>query len=161
MSSTNWFPLGHVTRPRGLRGEFFLDAAVDRELAKGTRVRLTPPGTEYKLQAVSHPKDRALMKLVGVDSIEAVETLRGAEVAVPREALGTELLLDDLIGCTIVDAASGREIGVIKDWQKNPGHDLLELESGMLVPFVKAFFPEINLEARRLTANLPAGLDEL
>lgn len=135
--------------------------AVGSPLAKGTLVHLTPPGTEYALQSISHPKDRALLKLAGVDTIETAEALRGAEAAVAREALGAEVLMTDLIGCTLVDAASGREIGIVRDWQKNPGHDLLVLESGMLIPYVEAFFPAIDLKVRRITARLPAGLDEL
>jgi 16S rRNA processing protein RimM len=158
-ASANWFPLGRVSRTRGLRGEFFLDSSIDRELAKGTLVRI---GTaEYPLQSISHPKDRALLKLAGIDTIEAAEALRDAEVSVRREALGEAPMLDDLVGCTVIDAESGKEIGVVRSWQKNPGNDLLELESGMLVPFVPAFFPTIDIAAKRLMARLPAGLDEL
>jgi 16S rRNA processing protein RimM len=155
----NWFTLGKVSRTRGLRGEFFLDSSVDRQLAKGTPVRVG--STEYVLQSITHPKDRALVKLAGIDTIEAAEAVRDAEVAVPREALGEEPMLDDLVGCVVIDAVSGKEIGVVKAWQKNPGNDLLELESGMLVPFVPAFFPTIDIAAKRLLARLPVGLDEL
>jgi 16S rRNA processing protein RimM len=160
-SESSWVTLGRVARPRGLRGEFFLDSNIDRELPQGTAIRVTPPGANYLLRKVSHQKDRALLMLEGIDSIEAAETLRGAEIAVQREALGTEVLLSDLTGCLIIDADTGREIGKVAAAYKNPGNDLLELESGMLIPFVPAFFPTVDVEAKRLLARLPAGLDQL
>ena len=157
----HWVTLGKVTRTRGLRGEFFLDAALPRDLAKGTAIRLRPPDTDFALQSLGEQKDRALMKLAGIDTIEAAEAVRGSDVLVLREALGEEILLSDLVGCALVDAESGRPIGTVTEWIENPGNDLLQLDTGMLVPYVEAFFPEINLETRQIKARLPAGLDEL
>ena len=106
----NWFTLGKVSRTRGLRGEFFLDSSVDRDIAKGTPVRVG--SSEYELQSITHPKDRALLKLAGIDTIEAAEAVRDADVAVPREALGEEPMPDDLVGFLAVASRALADAGV-------------------------------------------------
>ncbi len=150
-----------MVRPRGLKGEFFLDADITRDLPKGTALRVTPPGRTYALRGLNHQNNRALLFLEGVDSVESAETLRGAKVEVARSSMGTDLLLSDLVGCLVLDADSGREIGTVTDWHENPGHPLLELQTGLLIPFVPAFFPTVDVPAKRLLARLPAGLEEL
>jgi 16S rRNA processing protein RimM len=156
--------LGHVSRPRGLRGEFFLDSPVQHDLEPGTLVLvILKDGTqsEHTLSAFSRHSGRVILRIAGVDTIEGAEAMRDAEVAVERGALGDELLIGDLIGFSVVEEATGREIGIVKDWHENPGNDLLELESGALLPYVSAFFPRVERESRKLFSRLPEGLEEL
>jgi 16S rRNA processing protein RimM len=151
--------LGKIARPRGLRGEFFLDAPVTFGIPKGTAIGVGAQA--YPLESLQIAKDRALVKLKGLDSIDAIEPLRGTVLTVERSALGGDLLLDDLLGCVIIDATTGRELGTVADWHQMPGQAMLELDNGMLIPFVKAFFPEVDPAQLRLVAHLPPGFDQL
>lgn len=109
--------------------------------------------------------DRTLiLKFRGIDSISAAEALAGAEVRVPlseRAALEPgEFFQDDLIGCDVVDRRSGESLGRVAAWQDGGGAGLLELESGLLIPFARAICVEIDPARRRIAVELPAGLQE-
>lgn len=56
------------------------------------------------------------------------------------------------------------EIGVVKEVQHLPAHDLLVVHtndgSQVLVPFVEAIVPDVDAEARIVTVTPPAGLFE-
>jgi 16S rRNA processing protein RimM len=89
------------------------------------------------------------------------EALRGTLLHAPREAMPetggeNEVYVADLIGAEIVHI-DGRALGKVKAVQNFGAGDLIEIEppSGppYLLPFTQETFPEIDLEARRLSAD--------
>jgi len=81
---------------------------------------------------------------------------RGAELAVPRAAL-PELAEDayyvaDLVGLEVVDDRGAR-VGTVRDVLPGPANDVLELDTGLLLPLVEACVREIDLEGRRVLLN--------
>jgi 16S rRNA processing protein RimM len=107
---------------------------------------------------------RLVVKFEGVDSIGDAEPLRGQEMAIPkseREPAGEgEYYYADLVGCELVDAASGESCGTVTAWYETGGPVLLEAGS-MLVPFVPSICPEVDLERKQIRVRLPEGLREL
>lgn len=98
------------------------------------------------------------------------EALRGLEVAIPKaERAPLEdgaAYIDDLIGCILFDSRSGTAIGEIGDVDReSSATPLLVVETKnlgqILVPFVNAFAPQIDLTAKRISMELPEGLLEL
>jgi len=109
--------------------------------------------------------DRTLiLKFRGIDTISDAAPLAGAEVRVPlseRAPLDAgEFFQSDLIGCEVVDRRSGQSLGRVAAWQDGGGSGLLELESGLLIPFARAICVEIDPAARRIAVELPEGLKE-
>ena len=162
--------VGVIDRSRGRRGEVlvtslsggpetFLDRLVF--LRRGGDVLRQVRVDEAWLHG-----DRLVLKLDGVDSIEAADALRGVELCVRPEdrlPLGEgEFYLSDLIGCELIDG--GKPVGPVTGWQESPGALLLTVQHGdreALVPMVKAICYEVDVPNRRILANLPEGLLDL
>lgn len=112
---------------------------------------------------------RAVLKLAGIDTIEAAERWRGAEVCVPaaeRTPLDAgELYFDDLVGCRAVDLQSGEELGTVRDWYETGAVPLIAIQrpdgGELLVPFARTMFEEMNILEKRIGLRLPDGLKDL
>jgi 16S rRNA processing protein RimM len=110
-----------------------------------------------------------VFQFAGVDSISAAEPLEGAEVTIPFEERAPleegEYYQSDLIGCAVIDAKTGRNLGEIEDWQEYGGPLLLVVKTPehkeLLIPFAKSICREIDLASRRVIADLPEGLADL
>jgi 16S rRNA processing protein RimM len=91
---------------------------------------------------------------------EEWEAMKGALLHVPREAMpqpeDDEIYVADLIGMAVVHADS-RALGTVKAVHDFGAGDLVEIAppSGQayLLSFTRANFPDIDLAARRLTAE--------
>lgn len=123
-----------------------------------------------EIEWVRPHRGRLVFKFRGVDSIAAARELRDAEVRIPasqrRELEAGEYYQADLIGCQVVEAASGRPLGVVRGWQEFGAAPLLEVDTGapgepLLVPFARSICVEVDVAARRLVVQLPEGLKEL
>jgi 16S rRNA processing protein RimM len=107
--------------------------------------------------------------LAGIDSIEAAELWRGADVCIPateRQPLAPgEIYFDDLIGCAAMDLDSGEQLGVVRGWYETGAVPLIAVErpdsSELLVPFARAIFEVLDIPNRRLGVRLPDGLKDL
>ncbi len=120
----------------------------------------------YELESVWYHKDQPIFKFQGVDSIGEAEALAGLEVSIlesERDPLADgEYYLSDLVGCRMLDAASGREIGIVTGWQETAGPVLLEVDDGrVLVPFARAILKAVDCARREIRAELPDGLETL
>jgi 16S rRNA processing protein RimM len=121
---------------------------------------------ECELESVWYHGDQPIFKFKGIDSISAAEPLAGKDVTIPESEriplAEDEYYLSDLVGCRMLDDASGREIGTVTGWQEPGGPILLEIDDGrMLVPFAKAFLKKVDAGGKEIRVELPEGLDNL
>jgi 16S rRNA processing protein RimM len=126
--------------------------------------------TPVEVESVWPHGGRLIFKFRGVDTISEAERLEGAEVRIPadqREPLGPgEYYHSDLLGCELVDRASGKRLGVVTGWQEFGGAPLIEVETPgraepLLVPFARPICVEIDVAGRRIAVELPEGFAEL
>jgi len=123
---------------------------------------------ESRILAVRPHKDRALVLLDGIDSPEQVGPYRDWTIEVPedeaRELDENEFFLHDLVGLEVVDT-SGASLGKVVEALEGVAQILLRIETRdgyrFEVPFVEALCPDVDLEAGRMTVDLPEGLVEL
>ncbi|MFO7628492.1 MAG: ribosome maturation factor RimM [Prochlorococcaceae cyanobacterium] len=112
-----------------------------------------------------------VVRLKGIDDRNAAEALVGEELLVPvnqRPKLEPgEFHLLDLVGLQVRLQTSGSSIGLVSDLI-HAGNDLLEVEltgstppRRVLVPFVEAIVPVVNLEGGWLEISPPDGLLDL
>jgi 16S rRNA processing protein RimM len=122
-----------------------------------------------ELESVWAHRGQLVFKFRGIDSITDAERLEGAEVRVPREQRASlpsgEYYQSDLIGCAVLDRATGDSIGTVEAFQEL-GAPVLEVSGAagnepLLIPFARAICVEIDIEGRRIVVDLPAGLKEL
>jgi 16S rRNA processing protein RimM len=128
-------------------------------LAAGSTVMITPPGVPFLVEESWVHQGRPVLKLAGVDSIEDAEKLRNAEVSVPRQALGSEPLMGELVGCAVYEGV--RLLGEVARWHETGAAPLIELETGLLIPFADEFIAAVDTAGRRIEVNLPQGLEDL
>ena len=167
--------LARIVRPWGNKGEVAADNLEGglRYFAPGTRLQVFLPNhavVELELTRAREHKGRVILGFVGIGTISDAERLQGAEVRCEKRALATlpdgEYYLDDLIGCNMVDAATGRQIGTVHDVYEPPGGVLLfsvlaGRDRELLVPFATEICREVDLDAQRILVELPEGMEEL
>src|SRR6185436_13926266 len=128
-------------------------------------VYLFGPGDRFEVEFTWFHQASLIFKFKGIDSISDAERLSGAEVRVPKSQRAAlepgEYFQSDLVGCQVVDRRTGQEYGRVCAWQDGGGSGLLELDGGLLIPFVRAICVEIDPEARRIAVELPEGLKDL
>ncbi len=155
-----------MVRSRGLRGEIILDRPVEHRYAAGVRVQIGEAA--YILQSLKLHQARGLLQVAGIASVEQAEALRGQLVSIARDAVPTapgEYLLQDLIGCDVVDTESNHVYGMVSDWQSTGPQTLLEVDEGaeepLLIPLVPAICVAVLPSERIIRVKLPEGLASL
>jgi 16S rRNA processing protein RimM len=106
-----------------------------------------------------------IVKLEGISDRNAAEALRNCKLMVLAsdriELEEGEFHVADLIGLPVYDQATQTLIGIVKDIY-SAGNDLLEVSRAegkpVLIPFVEAIVPVVDLEKQRIEITPPAGL---
>lgn len=165
--------IAEILRPQGNRGELLVRSQSDvpgrlAQLRNGN-VQLTD-GSDIHVEirrAWEHKGDWVL-HFAGVDSIDAAERFRGAEIWVERGERGAlpegEFFESDFIGCEVLEFEGGRPVGIVTGWQRFGGPPLLEVDvkgRQALIPFVSEICREVDLDARVVRVQVPEGLLEL
>jgi 16S rRNA processing protein RimM len=118
-----------------------------------------------QIESVWEHGNRLVFKFIGIDNISDAEVWQGAELRVPateRAPLDPgEYYYSDLIGCDVWDRKAGDRLGVVAAIREFGGPGLLELDTGLLVPYAKAICVHIDPAGRRIDVELPEGLREL
>lgn len=118
-------------------------------------------GKEWAVESARVQKTCVLLKLRGVDTVEAAQALRNAVVEVNRDDVelpeGTYFIAD-LIGLPVL--ADGAEIGRVREILTMPGNDVyvVQGEHEYMIPGVKEFLLETNLEEGFLRVKLIEGM---
>jgi 16S rRNA processing protein RimM len=155
-----------------VRGEVVVEpqSEVPGRLAPGRRLLIESPtaGAPRHVEIASvRPQGRLLLvALDGFDDRDAAEILRGASLeievdSVPEPPPG-RFWIHQLIGCSCEDRLLG-PLGTIDDVISDGGGELLVVRAGdreVLVPFVTALVPEVDVNSRRVVTTLPEGFLE-
>ena len=168
-----WAAIALVIRPRGVRGEVEAVPLSNRAGRFEQISELYLGGGEERgalaVEAVWEHRGRLVFKLRGVDSIPQAEQLRGVELRIPlasRMPLPPgEYYQSDLVGCEVLERATGRRVGLVTEWRDAGGPGLLVVgEDGggeLLIPFATSICVEIDPRSRRIVVELPEGLKDL
>lgn len=161
--------VGRIGRPHGIVGEVTVEVRTDEpdaRFAPGSRLLVDPPGRDLVVSSARWHSGRLLLRLEGVADRSAAEALRGTLLHVERAADEVPDEPDDyydstLVGCGAV-LADGTAVGEVEDVLHLPAQDLLVVRTAagaeVLVPFVAAIVPEVDLDARRIVLDPPDGL---
>lgn len=161
--------LGVVIRPHGIRGELKVKLHFEQSdtLFEVQQILLRQRSGELRVFEISGARRQqkgVLLRLKGVDSREAAESLRGAEIAVDRELLDDlgpdEYYLVDLVGCR-VESPEGH-IGVVKEIQTHPTVDSLVIQtpdgSVLEQPIAEPWLESVSLDQRIVVLSNRDGL---
>ncbi|HET7293529.1 MAG TPA: ribosome maturation factor RimM [Vicinamibacteria bacterium] len=163
--------IGRVVKPQGRKGELLTEPLTDRPDRFPTlkRAYVAGPAGEAREVRVSScwpHKGRFVLKLEGVDSIDAAEVFRGLDVRIAPEELSPlppgSYYHHELIGLLAVEE-SGRTVGRVDGvWETGAGAPLLVLhgEAGeKLLPLAGDFVKSVDREAGRVVVALPEAVE--
>lgn len=158
--------VGTVVGVHGVRGNVKIKSYTDDPAALGRyRPVLDGEGRPVRLRVVGEAKGTVLAQFDGVADRDAAEALRGTRLFVPRSALPPaaeeEFYHADLIGM-VAETGTGERLGRIVEVANYGAGDVLEVRpdrgASILVPFTRAVVPVVDLAARRVVVDPPAGL---
>ena len=149
-----WLEIGHIRRPHGLRGDAFVQLVTDRVERLDVGSRLWSAGRELVVtRSRMGGNGRWIAAFEGIDDRNAVEPLNSSALFAAPLDDSEALWVHQLIGKPVVDQ-HGEDHGACRAVVENPASDLLELESGALVP--SDFVTSVDADAIHVDA--PDGL---
>lgn len=152
--------VGKVGRPHGVKGDVFIDLTTDRTERVAVGARLFARDRWYTVEQSHRSNRRWRVHLDGVDDRSAAERLTGVVLHAEPIDDPEALWIHQLIGATVVETDGtprGRCVSVID----NPAADLLELDSGALVPANFIAAADRTPDGMVVTVDPPDGLFEL
>ena len=161
--------VGVVVGTHGLRGDIKVRLrSGDPELLQNiAQVHLAlPRGNLLKLRIIRQAahKNQILLRFAGYESINLVEPLVGGQLLLRQDQLpdleDDEYYWNQLDGLQVIDVTRG-ELGSLVDLFSSSAHDtyIVRGEFGeVLIPAVKQFVQDIDLERRIMRVDLPDGL---
>lgn len=163
--------IGAIVRPQGRKGEVLVQPLSDRPQRFPTLRRAFLPGPnggprEARVESCWPHKGRYVLKLEGVDSIDAAEALRGQELRIAEEALeplpAGSYYHHQLKGLRVQDP-SGRELGTVEEVQDLGGGAPVLVVRGrgpeLLIPLAEHFVRSVDLDRRVMVALKPELVD--
>ena len=150
---------GEIVSTHGLKGEMKVLPWVDSPdiLCEFDRCRIS--GKEYTIEACRVQKTCNLLKLEGIDTIEAAQLMRGKTVELYREDIDEEVIFAaELIGVEVY--ANGENIGKIVEVLDYPGNSVYVVKGKYeyMIPAVKAFILSTDMEKNEMQVNLIEGM---
>jgi 16S rRNA processing protein RimM len=154
--------MGRVAGAYGVRGWLKLSPQRGVREALAEAAEWWIGGRAYPVRAAKVHGAAVVGKAEGVETREQALALKGASVAVRREALPDPGLghyyLADLIGLEVVNGKDER-LGVVKRMFSNGAQDVMEVAAGTatrLLPWVAAVVKDVDLEAGRVRVEWEA-----
>ena len=178
--------LGRFLGAWGIKGWIYIQphSADTRALFESSDWYLLPPEARFgrgfstfagpvrtRVAEIKVHSDSVVARLEGVPDRTGAEALKGARIHVARSAFPPaqdgEYYWVDLIGLDVINR-EGVHLGVVRDLMPTGPHSVLVMEwtetvdgqdkvAERLIPFVAAYIDDVDLKARRITADW--GLD--
>jgi len=160
--------VGRIGRPHGIRGAVSIELRTDepeRRFAVGSSL-VADSGVELTVASSTWHSGRLLLTFEGYPDRTAIEQLRGQVLSVERDddeqPEDPEEFYDSaLVGCEVFDDRSTL-IGVVREVTHLPSQDVLVVatadEREVLIPFVEAMVPIVDIGNRRIVIDPPSGL---
>ena len=161
--------VGRIGRPHGIRGAVVVGVRTDEpelRFAKGSRLDTDPAGLGPLTVAGSKwHSGELLVRFEGISDRDAAAELRGTWLIVDSATIAPSDDPDefhdvDLVGLA-VRTVDGTQVGTVDD-VLHSGQDVLVVKApdgrDIMIPFVKAIVPEVDVKSGFLVIDPPDGL---
>ena len=146
---TDRVSVGRVGKPHGIAGAFVVEDASDAPERFAVGAILHVDGARAEIVESKRAGGRPVIRLDR-------EAPRGTILEVDRDALPPpdpgEYYVFQLVGLD-VERADGTSLGRVAGVEPGVANDVLELDSGLLLPLVEACVREVDLRARRIVVE--------
>ena len=150
---------GEIVTTHGVKGEVkvlpWLDSPED--LCDFDRCRID--GKEFEIQQCRVQKTCNLVKLSGIDTMEAAQLMRGKTIELYREDIDDEVIFAAvLIGVDVF--CDGEKLGAITDVLDYPGNSvyIVKGEHEYMIPAVKEFILSTDMEKNEMQVRIIEGM---
>ena len=150
---------GEIVTTHGVKGEVKVLTWLDdpEMLCEFDRCRIN--GKEFEIQQCRVQKTCNLVKLSGIDTMEAAQAMRGKIIELYREDIDDEVIFAaELIGMEVF--CNGEMIGKIKEVLDYPGNSVYVVKGQYeyMIPAVSQFILETNMEENTMQVKLLEGM---
>jgi len=150
---------GEIVNTHGVRGEVKVLCWLDdpEMLCEFDRCRIA--GKEYAMEQVRVQKTCNLVKLKGIDTMEAAQAMRGKTVELYREDIDDKVIFAaELIGVEVF--CEGEKIGKITEVLDYPGNSVYVVKGQYeyMIPAVNQFILSTDMEKNEMQVKLIKGM---
>jgi 16S rRNA processing protein RimM len=161
-----WLSVGRVTAPFGVAGE--VRVIVDTDFPERLAERPIFVGPEHRPMTVQRARPHGremLLKLADVDTVEAADALRGAELSIAI-ADATPLppgryYFHQIVGLQVF-TIGGEHYGEVREVLSRPANDIYVVDHAgneVLVPAIADVVKDIDVAAGRMVIEVIPGLE--
>jgi len=149
--------VGQITKPHGVRGEVKVFSLTDSLERFRELDRAYIDDKEVNITSVKLQKDRAILKIEGIDSIDEADLYRNKYLQVKREDAiklpEGSYYVADLMDCYVYDT-DGEELGKVYDVIATGSNDVYWVKSegkeDVLIPVLKTIVEEVDIENNKI-----------
>ena len=150
---------GQIVTTHGVRGEMKVLPWADGPdfLLDFNRVRID--GKEYKVESCRIQKSCNLLKLTGIDTMEAAQALHGKTLEIYREDADPDIIFAaELVGIEVFQEDTF--LGKLTEVLDYPGNKVYVVkgEHEYMIPAVRAFVLSTDMESNRMQVKLIEGM---
>ena len=150
---------GEIVSTHGVRGEVKVLPWLDcpEMLCEFDRCRIE--GKDYKIEQCRVQKTCNLVKLSGIDTMEAAQLMRGKTVELYRDDIDDDVIFAaELIGVEVF--CEGEQIGKIVDVLDYPGNSVYVVKGKYeyMIPAVSAFVLDTNMAENTMQVKVIEGM---
>ena len=163
MEKNAFIEAGRIVNTHGVQGEVKIEVWLDSlKFFKSFKRLYTAGGQELKVLSARTHKDFVIVKLAGVEDVNAAMALKNKVVSIRRSDAALPhgaFFLQDILGAKVVDQ-DGSEIGVLEDVMETPASNIYVVkgETEHLIPAVPEFIKKTDAEAGVITVHLIEGM---
>ena len=150
---------GEIVSTHGVRGEVKVLCWLDdpEMLCEFDRCRIA--GKDYVMEQVRVQKTCNLVKLQGIDTMEAAQLMRGKVIELYREDIDDEVIFAaELVGVEVY--CDGVCIGKVKEVLDYPGNSVYVVKGQheYMIPAVSQFILSTDMDANRMEVHVWEGM---
>ncbi len=150
--------IAKILKPQGLKGEMKLDLFLKDEETWKKIKNVQIEHQNYIVKSIRFYKGFGYILLCEIDSIEKCEIFRNKHIFVDKSELETdqnEYLIDDLVGCKVVDE-NENYFGEVESIESYGGADIINIlncGAKRSFPFLKTILVDVDVKAKKIVVN--------
>lgn len=154
---------GQIVNTHGIQGEVKIQPWGDSPAFLLDFKTLYLDGRPVRVTAARVHKNMVLVRLEGVEDVNAAMCLKGKVVQIARKDAALEpgaFFLADVMGLAVRDE-SGHELGVVTDILTPPAHNVYVVkgpDGEHMIPAVPAFVKKVDIAGGEMTVALIEGM---
>lgn len=162
MEKKQYIEAGRIVNTHGIAGEVKIEVWLDSAQFMKRFRTLYLGGTAVAVQSARVHKDFLIVKLEGVDDVNAAMALKGRDVYIDRRDARLPkgaYFVADILGASVVDEA-GSAVGTLVDVMETPASNIYVVkgETEHLIPAVPEFILSTDAENGVITVHLIEGM---